>query len=104
MKKQMEVVNKRFQHSGRLPEPPASRLLIDEFKKWAGEKTSNQAFISDYMSLMKTSNGLRFNGLVIYNIYQEDQNNSLYAANRIWWEQEWNRRYIFLADSNISWY
>lgn len=53
---------------------------------------------------MKTANGLQFNGLVIYNIHQDDQNNSLYAANRIWWEQEWNRRYIFLADSSISWY
>ncbi|WP_432803565.1 YrhA family protein [Bhargavaea ginsengi] len=74
------------------------------FIKWATEKTRNQAFINDYIDLMKITNGLQYNGLVIYNINQDDQNNSVYAANRIWWEQEWNRSYIFLADSSISWY
>lgn len=102
MKKQMEIVNRRIQHSGRLPEPPAFGLLIDEFIKWASEKTRNQAFINDYIDLMKINNGLQYNGLLIYNINQDDQSNSVYAANRIWWELEWNRRYIFLADSSIS--
>ncbi|SEJ53399.1 hypothetical protein SAMN04488127_2126 [Bhargavaea ginsengi] len=104
MKKQMEIVKRRIQNSGRLPEPPAFGLLIDEFIKWASEKTRNQAFINDYIDLMKITNGLQYNGLLIYNINQDDQNNSVYAANRIWWELEWNRRYIFLADSSISWY
>ncbi|WP_213421781.1 hypothetical protein [Bhargavaea massiliensis] len=62
MKKQMEIVNRRIQHSGRLPEPPAFGLLIDKFIKWASEKTRNQAFINDYIDLMKINNGLQYNG------------------------------------------
>lgn len=104
MKGRIMDVNQRILNSGRLPEPPALDGLIDEFIKWASDKTANQCFINDYLVLMKINNGLQYNGLVIYNIHQEDLHNSLYSANEVWWAQEWNRRYMFIADSNISWY
>lgn len=65
----------------------------------------------DYAKILELVNGLEFNGFILYGI---DQNllskhpnqsiNGLIEYNKIWYENEWQKKYIFIGESNISWY
>ncbi|WP_173276001.1 YrhA family protein [Paenibacillus sp. NEAU-GSW1] len=64
-----------------------------------------------YMSVLRTVNGLEFNGFILYGIddpYLEKKPNQqitgLISANQIWYENEDQKKYLFLGDSNISWF
>jgi len=64
-----------------------------------------------YAKILELVNGLEFNGFILYGI---DQNllsnqsnqriNGLIEFNKIWYENEWQKKYIFIGESNISWY
>ena len=63
------------------------------------------------VKILKVVNGLEFNGCVLYGVDQElldkQQNqtiNGLIELNKIWYENEWQKQYLFLGESNISWY
>ncbi len=66
---------------------------------------------NDYAKILERVNGLEFNGFILYGI---DQNllskqpnqsiNGLIEYNKIWYENEWQKKYIFIGESNISWY
>ena len=65
----------------------------------------------EYLKLLKVINGIEFNGFIIYGIDEEllektpNQNiNGLIEFNKIWYENEWQKQYVFLGESNISWY
>ena len=65
----------------------------------------------EYAEILKVVNGLEFNGFIIYgvdsNIIASQQNQRIYGLienNKIWYENEWQKKYIFLGESNISWY
>ena len=54
---------------------------------------------------------MEFNGFILYGIDQrlldEQQNEKIYGLieyNKLWYENEWNKQYIFLGESDISWY
>jgi len=64
-----------------------------------------------YVKILEVVNGIEFNGFILYGIDQyllgRQQNqtiNGLIEYNKIWYENEWQKRYIFLGESNISWY
>ena len=66
---------------------------------------------SDYLKILETVNGIEFNGFILYGIDQNLLNvkhnqtiNGLIECNEIWYENEWQKRYIFFGESNISWY
>lgn len=66
---------------------------------------------SDYVKILEVVNGIEFNGFILYGIDQQiltkKQNqtiNGLIEYNKIWYENEWQNKYIFLGESNISWY
>lgn len=66
---------------------------------------------NEYIEVLRTMNGVEFNGFILYGIDQrlldEQQNeeiNGLIEYNKIWYENEWQKQYIFLGESNISWY
>ena len=66
---------------------------------------------NDYLKILEVVNGIEFNGYILYGIDQnllnvkQNQNiNGLIECNEIWYENEWQKKYIFLGESNISWY
>lgn len=66
---------------------------------------------NDYARILEQVNGLEFNGFILYGI---DQNllskqpnqsiNGLIENNELWHENEWQKKYIFIGESSISWY
>lgn len=66
---------------------------------------------NEYVKILRAVNGLEFNGFILYGIDQyllnRKQNqsiNGLIEYNKIWYENEWQKKYIFIGESNISWY
>lgn len=71
----------------------------------------NIDFPKEYAKILKVVNGIEFNGFIIYgvdsNILDSQPNqsiNGLIENNKIWYENEWQKQYLFLGESNISWY
>ena len=65
----------------------------------------------DYAKILGLVNGLEFNGFILYGIDQHllskqpnQSINGLIEYNKIWYENEWQKKYIFIGESNISWY
>ncbi|MBR1737405.1 MAG: YrhA family protein, partial [Firmicutes bacterium] len=70
----------------------------------------------EYAEIFKVFNGIEFNGSIIYGIDYELLNekpvlnenpvkiNGLIENNKIWYENSWQKKYIFLGEGNISWY
>lgn len=65
----------------------------------------------DCVKILEVVNGIEFNGFILYGIdqyllgMQPNQTiNGLIEYNKIWHENEWQKKYIFLGESNISWY
>lgn len=65
----------------------------------------------EYVRFLKIVNGIEFNGFILYGIDQRflsrSQNqiiNGFIENNSIWYENEWQKKYIFIGESNISWY
>ena len=66
---------------------------------------------NDYANILELVNGLEFNGFILYGIDQSllskqpnQSINGLIEYNKIWYENEWQKKYIFIGESNISWY
>lgn len=65
----------------------------------------------EYANVLKTVNGLEFNGYILYGVDEEfieyEQNqaiNGIIEINSIWYENENQRAYLFIGESNITWY
>lgn len=63
---------------------------------------------SEYIKILEVVNGIEFNGFILYGIDQklltQKQNqliNGLIECNKIWYESELQKQYIFLGESNI---
>ena len=62
------------------------------------------------MNILLWANGFEWNGFILYGVDQEFFDNPSYAVsglieqNEIWYEVESQRAYLFLGESNISWY
>jgi len=66
---------------------------------------------NEYIKILRFINGIEFNGFILYGIDQhllnKQQNqriNGLIEYNKIWYENEWQKKYLFIGESNISWY
>ena len=66
---------------------------------------------NEYIEVLRIINGMEFNGFILYGIDQrlldEQQNEKIYGLieyNKLWYENEWNKQYIFWGEGNISWY
>lgn len=64
-----------------------------------------------YSEILKNINGLEFNGYILYGIDKEIGNSrfkqKIYGVlemNSIWYENEDQKSYLFLGESNLSWY
>ena len=83
---------------------------IQLFKRYA-IKELNVNLPVEYLNILKTVNGIEFNGFIFYGIDESilqripnQKINGLVENNKIWLENEWLQKYIFLGESNISWY
>ena len=82
--------------------------------KWFIKKVKDELRMdipNEYIKILKVVNGLEFNGFILYGIDQylldEQSNqiiNGLIENNKILYENEWEKQYIFLGESNICWY
>lgn len=64
-----------------------------------------------YIEFLKEVNGLDFNGLVIYGIDEllldekvEEDIHGFIEMNEIWYDNDWQKQYIFFGDSDTAWY
>ncbi len=64
-----------------------------------------------YIKTLKVINGIEFNGIILYGVDEtllkdapNQPVNGLIENNEIWYENEWERPYLFLGDGDISWY
>ncbi|EEM73015.1 hypothetical protein bthur0009_8040 [Bacillus thuringiensis serovar andalousiensis BGSC 4AW1] len=71
----------------------------------------NVGLPSEYEEFLKTVNGLDFNGLVLYGVdsylldtERDESICGLIETNEIWYENEFQKEYLFLGDSNIAWF
>jgi len=64
---------------------------------------NNKMDFSTFILFCEIANGLNNNGLFIYSIIQQSENN-IYISNEDWWDVPENRNYIYFGDDDISWY
>lgn len=69
------------------------------------------ALPKEYLKLLRTINGIEFNGFILYGVdeplLKEAPNqhvNGLIDCNKVWYENEWQKQYLFLGEGSISWY
>lgn len=64
----------------------------------------------EFIDILLCANGFEWNGFILYGVDQDFLDNPSYAVsglieqNKIWYEVESQRDYLFLGESNISWY
>lgn len=78
------------------------------------EKSKTELHVAvpdEYLKILEVVNGIEFNGFILYGIDEElldaQQNQSIHGmieSNKIWYEDEWQKRYLFLGESDISWF
>ena len=69
------------------------------------------ALPEEYLKILTIVNGIEFNGFILYGadepLLKKEPNqhvNGLIDCNKVWHENEWQKQYLFLGESSISWY
>lgn len=88
----------------------ATEKDIDKFKNKVKENL-NLELPDEYLNVLRNFNGLEFNGFILYGIDEIILNNEpnenitgFIEANELLYDNIEQRQYIFLGESNISWY
>ena len=65
----------------------------------------------DYVRILRVVNGIEYNGFILYGVDEpllirvpNQHVNGLVDCNKVWYENEWQKQYLFLGEGNISWY
>ncbi|WP_242143724.1 MULTISPECIES: YrhA family protein [unclassified Bacillus cereus group] len=89
---------------------PATDTEVQRLREHAKEKF-NVDLPSEYEEFLKTVNGLDFDGLVLYGVdsplletEKDEQICGFIDTNEIWYENEFQKEYLFFGDSNIAWF
>ncbi|MDM5153719.1 YrhA family protein [Bacillus sp. DX1.1] len=105
----LEIEKKEKSYNDKL-NTPATDTEVQKLRERAKE-SFNIDLPSEYEEFLKTVNGLDFNGLVIYgvdpsllDIEMDELICGLIDTNEIWYENEWQKIYLFLGDSDIAWF
>lgn len=90
---------------------PATDEEIVRFLKSVEERFENVSLPKQYLDFLKETNGLDFNGTVIYGVDRDILKNNLNEVvygfienNEIWYENSWQKEFAFIGDTNDSWY
>ncbi|MGG3798503.1 YrhA family protein [Metabacillus fastidiosus] len=93
-----------------LREPVLNREII-RLKQNLKEKFGNIVLPEQYIEFLRNINGLDFNGLIIYGIDRtlldkeiDEEVHGFIETNELWYENDWQRQYLFFGDSNTAWY
>lgn len=77
----------------------------------AVEDNLNITLPKDYIKVLREVNGIEFNGIILYGVDEpilkevpDRHVNGLIDCNKVWYENEWQKQYLFLGESSISWY
>lgn len=77
----------------------------------AVEDNLNITLPEDYIKVLREVNGIEFNGIILYGVDEpilkevpDRHVNGLIDCNKVWYENEWQKQYLFLGESSISWY
>ncbi|WP_019911795.1 YrhA family protein [Paenibacillus sp. HW567] len=106
----IEIQKIEERYGGKLNEPATSKDLkkLEEVIK---DKFDGLILPSEFIEFLTKVNGLDFNGLVIYGVdnflltsQSEDEINGFVETNDLWYENEWQRKFVFFGDSDIAWY
>ena len=88
----------------------ASKEEIEKLIVEAKEKLGVE-IPKEYLDILSKVNGIEFNGFILYGVdeylLEHEINQSIYGLvdlNKIWYENEEQKKYLFLGESNISWY
>ncbi len=88
----------------------ASKEEIDKLVEKAKEQLGVE-LPKEYLEIISKVNGIEFNGFILYGIdeylLEHENNQSIYGlidSNQTWYENEEQKKYLFLGESNISWY
>lgn len=88
----------------------ATEKEIKEFEKESVVEL-NVELPKEYIQILSEINGFEYNGFIFYGIDEtildkipNQHINGLIEYNKIWYENEWQTKYLFLGESNISWY
>lgn len=105
----LKIKDKR-EKRGRKLNNPASEEQIEILKKIVKEEF-NQVLPEQYVNFLKSINGIEFNGFIFYGVDSSlldvENNQTVYGyvdTNKIWYENEHQKQYMFFGESNISWY
>lgn len=109
-KDKLQEIVKEKEMYGEKVNTGASKEEIDLFAKKVKHELSID-LPNNYGMILEVVNGLEFNGFILYGIDQSlldsqpnQRINGLIEYNKIWHENEWQKDYIFIGESNISWY
>lgn len=105
---EIEGIEKKYGHSLR---GPVSDQEIVKFKQGVQDKFNNVQLSESYIEFLKICNGLDFNGLIIYGVDvnvlekgKEEDTNGWMETNELWYENDWQKQFIFYGDSDTAWY
>lgn len=85
----------------------------EEVEKFISEvrKEIDKKIPKEYLNIIERVNGIEFNGFILYGIdeylLENEPKQHIYGLtglNKIWYENEEQKQYLFLGESNISWY
>ena len=110
MRKKLKEIIHEMAIYGEKANSGAGKKDLAKFKKKAAGEL-NIDLPEEYIKLLKIINGLEFNGFIIYGIDEEllektpnQSINGFIELNKTWHENEWQKQYVFLGESSISWY
>ncbi|WP_163583474.1 YrhA family protein [Gracilibacillus saliphilus] len=90
---------------------PASATEVIRMNSNIPDKLGNITLPDSYIEFLKKINGLDFNGLVIYGVdkalLDREVDQEIYGfieTNELWYENHWQKQYIFFGDSDTAWY
>ena len=88
----------------------ASDIEIGLFKAKVLAELKNEV-PEDYIGFLEVVNGIEFNGFIIYGVDSEllemkpnQHINGFIDNNLVFYDNEWQKRYLFFGESSISWY
>ncbi|PFM02955.1 SMI1/KNR4 family protein [Bacillus cereus] len=89
---------------------PSTDSEVQKLREHAKEKF-NVDLLSEYEEFLQTVKGLDFNGLVLYGVdsplletEKDEQICSFIGTKEIWYENEFQKEYLFLGDLDIAWF
>lgn len=111
-RKELDLVILKRKDHGKMVNRGATENEIEKLKNM-GEEVLSIHFPIEYLNILKEINGLEYNGTILYGVDEklldntnhiEQKINGAIENNEIWYEVETNKAFVFLGESNISWY